>query len=215
VKNQHTPQNRSLRFLHFLESITPKNLVEDQNQSIETRARVACMVGILGFSVLLPLLIIVTYLVLNLIVEINITKNIAVLLGVEIWMISQMLYFQSYGNLRITASAYSIQYFAVNGIFIVLSGGWSSSPIMIMILCSPMIAFMTVSARAALWYIVAVFLFCLGLLLCHQHEIPLPDISQPKNYQFTRFVALSSFLVILSLFVMMCDQLITSFHSKG
>jgi hypothetical protein len=119
----------------------------------------------------------------------------------------QLIYFQSYGNLRITASAYSLQYLIVNATFTLISGGWAGSPITVLLIASPLIAYMTISLKAAFIHTILVFLFVLGLLLAHISGVVFTDISNPDNYHYTKFIGWLAMLIILGFFFVICNQL--------
>lgn len=196
--------------IRLLEDLLPASIRHKPHVSAEERMRAKAMVAILGISVLLPLVVLFNYLVLQFTTEIDFTRNIYILMGVEIWLISQLLYFQSYGNLRLTAALYSVQYLLVSLITILVSGGWNS-PLLVLLMGAPMVAFMTIGYRTALWHIALVLLITIFLLALHHFRLTLlPDISTPARGPYDRFIAWDMVLLLFAAFLVILEHLVRS-----
>jgi len=195
--------------IRLIDSCVPASIKNNHKQTPEEWVRVRAMVAILAVSVLLPLLLLLVYTILQLATVNNFSKNIYILITTEVFVTSQLVYFQSYGNLRFTAGAYSVQYLLVIVATILFSGGWSS-PVTILLLCSPMIAFMTISYRAALLHILLVLLITTTLLAMHLQGVHFMNVSEVANYPYTQMVAWGMTLLVFTLFLFIFEHLIRS-----
>jgi hypothetical protein len=206
LKDNNTMHNKSA-LIELINQFVPKAIRGNHKLSREMQIRAQGMVAILGISILLPLLILMSYVALQLFTQHDFTHDIIALIITETVLVSQHLYFQSYGNLRVTAGAYSLQYLFVITAVILVSGGWSHSPLLILLIGAPLLAFITMSSRAALVYIALVFIIIAGLLVIQIKKIPLPDISHAGNYPYTMFICWGVTLTFLSIFVVFCEKL--------
>jgi len=200
-------ENNSI--IRLIDSCVPASIKNNHKQTPEEWVRVRAMVAILAVSILLPLLLLLIYAVLQLVTDNNFSKNIYILITTEVFVTSQLIYFQSYGNLRFTAGAYSVQYLMAIIATILFSGGWDS-PVTILLLCSPMIAFMTISYRAALLHILLVLVITMALLVMHLQGFHFVNVSEGANYPYTQMVAWGMTLFLFTLFLFIFEHLIRS-----
>jgi len=196
--------------IQLLDDLVPASIRHQHNVSAEELMRAKAMVAVLAISIILPLVVLTNYLILQATTENDFTRNIYILMGVEIWLVSQHLYFQSYGNLRLTAGIYSAQYLLTVLITTLISGGWNS-PLLVLLLGSPMIAYMTVSYGAALLHVALAVLIVVFLLTLYHFQITLlPDISHPANHAYNRFIAWDMVLLLFAAFLVILEHLVRS-----
>jgi len=196
--------------IRLLDDLVPASIRDKRNVCAEELMRARAMVAVLAISIILPLVMLLNYLILQVTTENDFTRSIYVLMGVEIWLVTQHLYFQSYGNLRLTAGIYSAQYLLTVLIVALISGGWDS-PMLVLLLGSPMIAYMTVSYRAALWHVgLAVLIVIFLLSLYHLQITLLPDLSRPANHAYNRFIAWDMVLLLFAAFLVILEHLVRS-----
>lgn len=196
--------------IRLLEDLVPASIRRKPHVSEEELMQAKAMVAVLAISVVMPLVVLVNYLVLQSTTDNDFVRNIYMLMGVEIWLVSQLLYFQSYGNLRLTAAMYSIQFFlAIVGIVLV-SGSWES-PFLVLLTASPMIAFMTIGYRAALGHVALALLMVIFLLLLHHFQVTLlPNIARPANAPYNQFIAWDIVLLLFAAFLVILEHLLRS-----
>jgi len=206
--NKNSTSALSLAIVGELDKLLPKSI--RMNRAIQPLelAQARGMLAILIISILLPLVVLLAYIFLQFGTGKDFSHDIIAIMTVEIVLISQHVYFQSYGNLRVTAAAYSLQYlFSITGVILV-SGGWDHSPLVILLISSPLIAAMTMGTRAALYHVVMVFIIITALLVMHLKHIPFPiDISRAERYQYTRFICWGITLTFISIFLLFTDKL--------
>lgn len=193
---------------HWLDHYLPPPIRLDQQLSHETRIRARTMVAVLGLSVIIPILLLVTYGGLHLLTGHDFSRNLNILIVIEILLVSQHLYFHSYGNLHLTAGAYSAQFLLITSTFVFLSGGLFHSPLLPILLCSPMIAFITISFRAALWHAGIITMVMAVLLLLHIQGISLPNYGHPENFHITQTVIWGFTFFTLMMLLLVTEQLI-------
>jgi hypothetical protein len=193
----------------MLDSFIPVAIRNDRNISQQALVRTRAMVAVLAISVIVPLLMLLAYVALQFFTDKDFSKNIIIMLAVEVVLVSQHLYFQSYGNLRITAGVYSLQFLFVVIATVVVSAGLKS-PVLILLICSPMVAFMTMSIHAALFHIAAVLFTVIGLLVMYVNGFGFMSVGQQSHYPYTLVVCWVVALVFFSLFLVVFDELIRS-----
>lgn len=200
--------NTALAIHHWLDHYLPLPIRLDQQLSHETRIRARTMVAVLGLSVIAPLLLLVAYGALHLLTGHDFSRNLNILIVIEILLVSQHLYFHSFGNLRMTAGAYSAQFLLINVVFLFISGGLARSPLLPILLCSPMIAFMTISFRAAMWHAAIITVVIAILLMLELRGVVLPNHGQPENFHITQTVIWGFTFFTLMALLLVAEQLI-------
>jgi hypothetical protein len=196
-------------FVRLLDSFIPAAIRNNPKAAREERVRARAMVAILIGSILLPLALLMAYVALQAFTSHDFSGDITVLVVVVFLLVSEHAYFQSYGNLHVTAGIYSVQFLMVAIIATALSGALYS-PVMILLVASPMVAFMTISYRAALFHVVAAFLTIAGLLIMQEHGMQMVSFGHPENYSYTLAIIWSLVLLILMLFLTVFEELVRS-----
>ncbi len=187
----------------FLDRFVPRKLAEKPDIHPSDIVRTRAMVAMLICSILTPLAALLFFLCVQLITGIDFSTALISYLVVFTWLVSQHLYFQSFGNLRVTAAAYSVQYYLSVAIGAFYTGG-ASSPVMVLLFCSPLIAYMTISLRASL--IMAIITISTGLtfILLPQQGFVMPSIAPPQGEIYI------SIICWLMAFLLMTIMLITA-----
>lgn len=193
--------------IDLLDSFIPITIRSNRNLSREELVRTRAMLAILGFSIIVPVILIVIFIALQIFTGNDFSRNVYILMVIETVLISQHIYFQSYGNLRITAGAYALQFLLVIVGFTLVSGGLSS-PLITLLLASPMVAYMTMGQRAGVLHIIAVLLTVIGLLLQHTLGLHLPNMTYKANYPYTAAIACGVALSILAMFLLIFEDLL-------
>lgn len=196
-------------FITLLDGFIPASIRNNTKVARSELVRTQAMVAVLGISVIVPMLMLLAYIVLQLLTDRVFTKNIIILLATEVFFVSQHLYFQSYGNLRITAGVYSLQFLFIIITTVILSDGLNS-PVLILLMCAPMIAFMTMSLRAAVYHIVAAAFTLVGLLVMNVQEFGYISIAEQANYPYTLTICWGVALLFFSLFLVVFEELVRS-----
>lgn len=192
----------------WLEKLLPASLRDAHPANSEALMRARAMVAILAISITMPLVVLVNYLILQITTDSNFDRNIYILIGVEVWLVAQLLYFQSYGNLRLTAGIYSVQFLLAAVATIMISGSWTS-PFLVLLAASPMIAFMTIGYRAALWHVALALFIVTGLLTLHHFQITLvPNLSRPGHAPYNQFIAWDIVLLVFAAFLVILEHLL-------
>lgn len=199
--------SQAAALINLLDSFTPVTIRNNRTLPHEELIRTRAMLAILGFSIVVPLALLVIYIFLQFVTANDFSRNIYILMLVETVLISQHIYFQSYGNLRITAGVYSLQFLLVISIFTAISGG-VKSPLIPLLICAPMIAYMTMGLRAGLLHIAVVLLVVIGLLLMHINGLGQLDIGQKANYPYTLTIACGVTLLIMAMFLLVFEELV-------
>jgi len=196
-------------FVRLLDGFIPASLRNKPRVAREELVRARAMVAMLIGSILLPLVLLIAYVVLQALTSHDFSKDITILIVVVFVLVSEHAYFQSFGNLRITAGIYSVQLLLVAIIATALSGALYS-PVMILLIASPMVAFMTISYRAALFHVVAAFLTIAGLLIIQEHGMQMASFGRAENYPYTLAMIWSLVLLIFMLFLTVFEELVRS-----
>lgn len=196
--------------IRLLEDMVPASIRQQRHVSAEELMRAKAMVAILVISIALPLVVLLNYLILQATTSNDFTRSIYILIATEVWLVSQHVYFQTYGNLRLTAAMYSLQYLLSVTLTVLVTGGWGS-PFLVLLLGSPMVAFMTISYGAALWHIALVLLLVIFLLTLHHFQLAwLPDISYHANAPYNQFIAWDMVLLLFGCFLVILEHLVRS-----
>lgn len=192
----------------WLEKMLPDSIRDAQPANSEALMRARAMVAILAISITMPLVVLLNYLILQATTEIDFDRNIYILIGVEVWLVVQLLYFQSYGNLQLTAGMYSVQFLLAAVATIMISGSWES-PFLVLLAASPMIAFMTIGYRAALLHVLLALLIVTGLFTLHHFNITLvPNLSRPGHAAYNQFIAWDIVLLVFAAFLVILEHLL-------
>lgn len=194
--------------IDLLDNFIPVTMRNNRGLSRHVLVRTRAMLAILGFSIVVPILLIIIYIALQLLTGNDFSRDIYILMLVEIVLISEHIYFQSYGNLRITAGAYSLQFLFVIITFVLISGGLHS-PLAPLLVCAPMIAYMTMGLRAGLLHSAAILFAVLGCLLMNIKELGI-DISTEANFPYTLTVAFCIALLTLAMLMVVFEELVNS-----
>lgn len=198
---------KNLLIIDLLDTFIPAVIRNNHDLSQQELIRVRAMLAILGFSIVVPVLLLIIYVALQFLTDNDFSRNVYILMLVETVLMSQHIYFQSYGNLRITAGAYSLQFLLVIAVFALISGALQS-PLIPLLICAPMIAYMTMGLRAGLLHIAAVLLVIVGFLLMQIKEISYLDIGYKANYPYTLTIACGVTLLILAMFLVIFEELV-------
>jgi hypothetical protein len=196
-------------FIGLLDNFIPVAIRNKPDVTREELVRTRAIVAILIGSILLPLVLLMAYVVLQAFTSHDFSRDIAVLVVVVFVLVSEHAYFQSFGNLRITAEIYSVQFLMIAIIATVFSGALYS-PVMILLIASPVIAFMTMSYRAAQLHIVVVLLTIAGLLIMQENGMQMVIFGRAENYPYTLAMIWSLVLLIFMLFLAVFEELIRS-----
>jgi len=202
--------NLTSAFMRLLNRFIPKAIRNKPKVTREELIRAQAMVAILIGSIIMPLLLLAAYIILQIITRNDFSKDIVILIGVEVLLVREHIYFQSYGNFRVTAGIYSVQFLIIAIVATALSGALYS-PLTALLITSPMIAFMTMSYRAALVHIAAAFLTITVLLMMQANELQLPNFGRMENYPYTLAIIWGLALAIFMLFLIVFEELV---HSK-
>ena len=196
-----------ITIINLLDNFIPVILRSTHSLSHEQLVRTRAMLAMLGFSIVVPVLLLVVYILLQILTQNDFSRDIYILLVLEIVLISEHIYFQSYGNLRITAGVYSLLFLFIVIAFTLLSGG-ITSPLISLLVAAPMVAYMTMGLRAGLLHIAVVLLIVFAFLLMHVLRIDFPNISLHANYPYTRALACGVTLLILAMFLLVFEDLV-------
>jgi hypothetical protein len=194
--------------INLLDNFIPAAIRNKRDLPREELVRTRAMLAILGISIIVPLLLLIAYISLQLVTGRDFSKDIYIVLAVEIILLTQHIYFQSYGNLRITAGVYSLQFFLFVAMMVTISGGLRSS-ILLLLVCSPMVAYMSVSFRAAIFHIAAVMITVTGLALMYLKGLDCLDISEKGNFPYTMTLSWIVTLLMLCMFMLVFEELVS------
>lgn len=190
----------------WLETLVPAQIRTNRSLSILHRARATAMVATLGLSILVPIITLLVLALFQFFTDRNFSQAMAIVIVVEVLLVTQHLYFQSYGNLALTARAYSLQYFFSIVATMLYTGGWYS-PAMPLLLCAPMIAYMTIHYRAAMWHLFWVLCTYGALMALHTSGKKLPNIMPAETYDYILATCWGLCLLVFALFLMVCQYL--------
>lgn len=190
----------------MLHSSLHKKYQADDKEIIRARG----MLGTLLLSIAVPLIGIIALVVLQLVTNHDFFQPLMILITLLILLVIQHIYFQSYGNLWLVARAYSVQYFFSMVLSLLYTGGLKS-PAFILLLCAPLITYMTAGYRSALLMLGATLMFMCALALAHLSDYPFPNIVDPANFYYVMTLCSIFSLMVIALFLLFCEQLMQAF----
>lgn len=195
------------KLLTQIDNFLPPAMRDTPALTWDYRVKAWSMVMVLGLSLLIPFGALLVFAGLHLFTELDFSQACIVILFIVFLIFVQHLYFQSYGKLEITANAYCLQAFASYCAAVYYTGGWHS-PVMPLLICSPLIAFMTSGYRAGVTATLAVFV-SVCLFFNERYNENITNIITPS--QNSDIVALVIWLMVLSIlafFLMVTNTLI-------
>ncbi|HQQ63738.1 MAG TPA: hypothetical protein PLF22_09210 [Pseudomonadales bacterium] len=196
-----------LGLLTRVNKLLPTPMKNNPDLAWDYRVRAWGMVIVLGLSLLAPSLALLIFGGLHLLTDMDFSQAFVITLSVIFLIFFQHLYFQSYGKLEVTANAYSLQAFVSYCATIFFTGGWHS-PAMPLLVCSPLIAFMTGGYRAGMTATFAVFL-ALCLFFIDRFNGNITNIIKPaENSDVVGLVIWLMTLTVLAVFLIVTNTLI-------
>lgn len=197
----------SLRFIQFLDGFLPTSMRNDPLLEWDDRVRAWGMIAVIIISLLIPIASILIFVFLQLTTGLDFSNTFFILLSVIFLIFVQHLYFQSYGKLSIVANAYAVQAFISYCLTIYYTGGWQS-PLMFLLLCSPIISFMTGGFLAGVVSTEGVFLAILMFYMFRDATAGMTSIIQAGSEGIIVLVVWMVVLTFLLLFLFMINALI-------
>lgn len=196
-----------LRLLGHIDSFLPPAMRASPTLTWDSRVKAWSMLMVLGLSMFIPFCALLFFAALHVFTDMDFSQACLAMLFILFLMFVQHMYFYSYGRLEITANAYSLQAFISYVTAIFYTGGWHS-PVMPLLVCSPLIAFMTGGYRAGIATTVAVFV---AVVMFFNERFNVKIISIIAPVENTETVGLAIWLMVLSVlafFLMVTNTLI-------
>ena len=187
--------------VNFLDSFIPLRIRENPHTTplIQVQARI--LIAVLGFSILVPFLGMIIFIMLQATTEVDFTLALISMITVLILLMLQHLLFQASGNLYRTGLAYSIQFFVSVMLSVCITGGWHS-PVLMLLLCTPVMSLLTTNYRTAVICSVIALFSGLSLWVLDINSIALLNIMPPETYSYTLaviwFMASAVMLLLLT-----------------
>lgn len=195
------------KLLTHIDSFLPAAMRESPTLTWDDRIKAWSMLMVLGLSMLLPFGAMLAFAALHVLTDLDFSQSFIITLSIVCLMFFQHLYFQSYGNLYMTANAYSVQAFVSYCAAVFYTGGWHS-PVMPLLVCSPLIAFMTGGYRAGIRATLAIFISVSVFFFERFNPKIISVISPPETTDIIGFMMWAMLLSVLAFFFMVTNTLI-------
>jgi len=200
-------ENPSSPLFNWLEALVPSRIRDNRDIPVQVRFRAPAMIATLMISILCPLVALMLMGGLQLFTKQDYSTGMMITLIVLVLTSVQHIYFQSFGNLKNTAAAYSTQYI-ISIIISMLYTGGSDSPIAILLFCSPLIAYMTISHVAALIHASLLVIFIVILSAAENSGYSPVNLIKPETKSSIQMISWALFCMVNILFILVCEYLI-------
>lgn len=195
-----------LKLLTQIDVFMPHSMRSSSRLPWSYRVKAWSMVMVLALSILAPLCGLLVFAGLSLFTGMDFSQACYILLVIVCVNFFQHLYFQSYGNLVITASAYTVQAFASYVAAVYFTGGWHS-PAMPIMICAPLIAFMTGGYRSCSLAIISVFL-AISCFFSQRYNPHITSVIPPETNEMIGLVMWMMLLGVMAFFFMVTNTLL-------
>ena len=138
------------------------------------------IVTVLILSLLLPFLALCIFSILHFVTGLDLSLALLSTAGILLILVFQHLIFQSYGDIYLTAAAYSVNFFLSTVAAVYFTGGWHS-PCMLLMFCAPIMTFLITTSASAivmLWITLFTGLFFFAL---QQQAVVTPQLIPEEN----------------------------------
>lgn len=195
------------KLLMFVDKFTPPAIRNADTLSWHDRVRTWSMLLVLMLSLAIPIGALVIFGLLHVFTSMDFSHALIILLSLAFVILVQHIYFYSYGKLQLTANAYAAQAFLSYCLVISYTGGWHS-PVMVLLLCSPIVAFMTGGYALGMTSILAVAFALLSFCYLHIQHIALPNVIRPENFEIVVLSVWATLLLMMAIFFIVTNAML-------
>ncbi len=150
-------------------------------------ARARTLVAVLGFSVIVPVLALIFFMVMHLVTGKDFLPAMLSLGGVIVILVIEQLFFHASANLQTAGIAFSVTFFVVITAATALTGG-AASPVMVLLFCTPLVVFLISGWQVAEYAVFVSFTTGLVFMLLAQMGANMPNIMHQENLVYARAV---------------------------
>jgi len=170
--------------INLYDHYIPRKLNTHNDFQSLIRARI--LLGLYTAAMMIILIVLVSLLILIPKSNPNWVHGIAASTLAFVLLLLEVFIFYKASNINISSAIYSMSFFSLTFLGLILTGGWHS-PLLLLFFCSPAVSFLVGGRHEGLYVTALVFFTGTCLMLAYQLDFTLFQILAKENIEYIRF----------------------------